>query len=175
MMFKSAALITFMLQAQNISCFTPNAKVSARPFNIDTELDGYLDSLAPEVSQGAGPSSYMASGNIVTNPKASTVSSYLDNVSGAPEPVAPSSYVPPAEPAPAAYEYSAPSADEATQQTHTHTHHHLHSYTYVYENDSVTIEDDQKVDVEVSVSGGAASYSTPVASGPDFAEPTGSA
>merc|ERR1712228_936943 len=37
------------------------------------------------------------------------------------------------------------------------------------------IEDDQKVDVEVSVSGGAASYSTPVASGPDFAEPTGSA
>jgi len=194
MMFKSAALITFMLQTENISCFTPNAKISNRPFNIDTELDGYLDSLAPEVSQGSGPSSYMASGNIVTNPKASTVSSYLDNVGGAPEPVAPSSYAPPAEPAPAAYEYSAPSAgasseasnaydytntythtDEATQQTHTHTHHHLHSYTYVYDNDSVTIEDDQKVDVEVSVSGGAASYSTPVASGPDFAEPTGSA
>merc|ERR1712174_111971 len=62
-------------------------------------------------------------------------------------------------------------------QTHTLTHHHLHSYTYVYDNDSVTIEDDQKVDVEVSVSGGAApSYSAPVAaSGPDFAEPTGSA
>merc|ERR1719517_320532 len=178
MMFKSAALITFMLQAENTSCFTPNARVSSVPFNnIDTELDGYLDSISPEVPQGAGPSSYKA--NIKTNPKPSTISSYLDNVGGAAaEPVAPSSYAPPAEePAPAAYEYSTPSADEATQQTHTHTHHHLHSYTYVYDNDSVTIEDDQKVDVEVSVSGGAApSYSAPVtASGPQFAEQTGSA
>lgn len=192
MMFKSAALITFMLQAENTSCFTPNARVSSVPFNnIDTELDGYLDSISPEVPQGAGPSSYMA--NIKTTPKPSTISSYLDNVGGAAaEPVAPSSYAPPAEePAPAAYEYSTPSAasnayeytntythtDEATQQTHTHTHHHLHSYTYVYDNDSVTIEDDQKVDVEVSVSGGAApSYSAPVAaSGPQFAEQTGSA
>lgn len=173
MMFKSAAFITFMLQADNILCFTPNAKVSRRPFNIDTELDGYLDSLAPEVAKGSGPSSYMA--NIKTNPKPSTVSSYLDTVGGATEPVAPSSYVPPVETAPAAYEYGASSADEATQQTHTHTHHHLHSYTYVYENDSVTIEDDQKVDVEVSVSGGSPSYSAPVASAPakTFAEPTG--
>jgi len=192
MMFKSAAFITFMLQADNILCFTPNAKVSRRPFNIDTELDGYLDSLAPEVAKGSGPSSYMA--NIKTNPKPSTVSSYLDTVGGATEPVAPSSYVPPVETAPAAYDYGASSAgassegsnayeytntyshtDEATQQTHTHTHHHLHSYTYVYENDSVTIEDDQKVDVEVSVSGGSPSYSAPVASAPakTFAEPTG--
>jgi len=112
-MFKSAALIAFMLQAENVSCFTPNAKVSSRTFNIDTELHGYLDQLAPEAPKGSAPVSYMA--KITTNPKPSAITSYLDTVSGAaPEPVAAPAYSPPAAPAAPAVSsapaYSAPSA-----------------------------------------------------------------
>lgn len=174
-MFKSATLIALMLQAENVSCFSPNAKVSGRAFNIDTELNGYLDQLAPEAPKGAAPVSYMA--KIVTSPKPSAITSYLDTVSGAtPEPVAAPAYSPPAAPAapaytappaPAAPAYSAPTAD--TQQTFTHTHQHVHSYSYNYDNDSVTIGDDQKVNVQVSSSSASASPVFTASGGPAIA------
>jgi len=176
-MFKSAAVTALLLQVSNVACFTPNARVSNTPFNnydygyenYDTELDGYLDQLAPEAP--AKFTSYMP--QIATNPKPSTVSSYLDYVGGAaPVAAVPEVYEAPEEVAPAAEYYY------ETQQTHTHTHHHLHTYTYNYEYDSVTIEDDQKVDVEVTISGGAAQYTAPAASytpAKTFAEPSGQA
>jgi len=192
-MFKSATLIALMLQAENVSCFSPNAKVSGRAFNIDTELNGYLDQLAPEAPKGAAPVSYMA--KIVTSPKPSAITSYLDTVSGAtPEPVAAPAYSPPAAPAapaytappaPAAPAYSAPTAGATsnaydytntfshtnpdTQQTFTHTHQHVHSYSYNYDNDSVTIGDDQKVNVQVSSSSASASPVFTASGGPAIA------
>jgi len=198
-MFKSAAVTALLLQATNVACFTPNARVSNAPFNnydygyenYDTELDGYLDQLAPEAP--AKFTSYMP--QIATNPKPSTVASYLDNVGGY-EPVeaAPEVYVEEAAPVAEYYDATPVSnsyeytntythTNDETQQTHTHTHHHLHTYTYNYEYDSVTIQDDQKVDVEVTVSGGAAAYAAPSYSAPvssyapsgGFAEPTGQA
>jgi len=191
MMFKSAAVTALLLQVANVACFTPNARISSTPFsnydynydNYDTELDGYLDQLAPEAP--AKFTSYMP--KMTTNPKKSSVVSYLDAVGGAaaaPAPVAaaPVAAAPAAVAAPVASSVASPAAsntyeytntfshtNEETQQTHTHTHHHLHTYTYSYEYDSVTIEDDQKVDVEVTVSGGAASYKAPAAPAKSYA------
>jgi len=194
-MFKSAAVTALLLQVSNVACFTPNARVSNSAFNnydygyenYDTELDGYLDQLAPEAP--AKLTSYMP--QIATNPKASSVTSYLDAVGGAaPVEYAQEVYEAPEEVAPAAEYYYEPASNtyeytntythtnEETQQTHTHTHHHLHTYSYNYDYDSVTIQDDQKVDVEVTISGGAAGYTAPAASyspAKTFAEPSGQA
>merc|ERR1711862_719789 len=86
----------------------------------DTELDGYLDQLAPEAP--AKMTSYMP--QVATNPKASSVVSYLDTVGGAApaeSAPAPEVYSPPAAAAaPAAPAVSAPAAGSSSAVSNTY-------------------------------------------------------